>query len=496
VLPTAQGRLSYPIGYWNGLAACLAIQAVLLIWFGVHAGTRLWRAVSVALLPLPAFALYLTSSRGGFGAVIAGGLILLAVERRRLELLTGALLGAGGGALLIAYAQPRDALLDGLANGAARHQGWQVGLAILLCATAVGAVRHLLDRPLTGLRLPVSWRIIAPTLIGAAVVAVVLINPESRVNELSEAESAGPGSGHLLSAGGSNRERYWHAALDAYASSPATGIGAGNFGLYWNAHPRTELPLVNAHSLYLETLAEVGIVGLLLVLGFFAAAVGAGWQARAAPGGEAAAALAVVAAGALTAGLEWTWQIPAAFVPVVVGVAVLTAGFSQGRAVTGAGKGSASRFGLGIAMIAIAWASIWAAGILLITNLKLDSSRAAAARGDLAAAADDAHDAANVQPWSPEPRLQLALVEELSDNLGAARRAAGQAIDRAPGDWRGWAVAARVDARATDFRLAGAELVEAQELSPLPLPSEFGEPLRDEIVKAGRKAVEESQGAR
>ena len=237
-LPTAQGRLSYPIGYWNGLAACLAIQSLLLIWFGARAATRLWRAVSVALLPLPALALYLTSSRGGFGAVIAGGLVMLVVERRRLQLLAGALLGAAGGALLITYAHSHGAFLDGLTNAAARHQGWRVALATLVCALAVGLLRHLLDRPLTELKLPVSWRIVAPVLIAAAAVAVLLINPEGRINEAtSAAENAGPGSGHLLSAGGSNRARYWEVALDAYASSPATGVGAGNFGLYWNAHP-------------------------------------------------------------------------------------------------------------------------------------------------------------------------------------------------------------------------------------------------------------------
>ncbi len=489
-LPTAQGRLSYPIGYWNGLAACLAIQALLLIWFGARAATRHWRVISVALLPLPALALYLTSSRGGFGAVIAGGLVMLVVERRRLQLLVGALLGAAGGALLITYAHSHGAFLDGLTNAAARHQGWQVALATLVCALAVGLLRYLIDRPLTDLRLPVSWRILAPALIAVAAVTVVLINPEGRINQATPAaDNAGPGSGHLLSAGGSNRTRYWQVALDAYASSPVTGVGGGNFGLYWNAHPEVAIPLVNAHSLYLETLAELGVVGLLLLLGFLATAAIVGWRSRAAPGGEAAAALAVLAAGAVTAGLEWTWQIPAAFTPVIVAVGLLTASPAEVPVARSAQIPHGSpRFGLGIAMIGVAWASIWAAGILLITELKLDSSRSAAARGDLATAADDARGAASVQPWSPEPRLQLALVEELSDNLRAARGAAGLAIDRGPGDWRPWAVAARIDAREGHLALAGTELVKAQELSPLNLPDEFVDPVRKQAFKASREA--------
>jgi hypothetical protein len=485
VLPTARGRLSYPIGYWNGLAAILAAQSLLLMWFGARATTRLWRAVAIGLLPLPVLALYLTSSRGGFAAVVAGGLVLIAIERRRLILLAGAVLGAAGGGLLVVFADPRGAFLDGLANEAARDQGLEVGLATLVCVLAVGFIRYLLDAPLVELaRRAVPWRIAAPALVAVALVAVLLVDPEAHVDY---ARDAGPGSGHLLSAGGSNRSAYWETALDAFASKPVTGIGGGNYVLYWNAHPEVALPVVNAHSLYLEMLAELGILGLLGVLGFLGTAALVGWRARAARP-EAAPALAVLAAGAVTAGLEWTWQIPAAFVPAIAAVGLLTAAPSEAPAprrqpVRGGSSGS---FGLGIAIIGIAWASIWAAAIVLITDFKLDASRAAAARGDLVAAANDARDAASVQPWSPEPRLQLALVDELAGNLRAARVAAGLAIDRAPGDWRAWATAARIDARRERYPAAGAAFIKADELSPLPVPHKF-DPVRQAVRKISRE---------
>jgi hypothetical protein len=491
VLPTAQGRLSYPIGYWNGLAACLAIQAILLLWFGAHGASRRLRALAVGLIPLPGLALYLTSSRGGFAAAVAGGLVLVALERRRVQLVANFALGAAGGALLIAFAHSRGSFLDGLANSTAKDQGLEVGLAALLCVLVVGFVRYQLDRRLAELRLPpVSWRVAVPLLIVAAAVAVWLLNPESHINEAPASAGAGPRSGHLLSAGGSNRSQYWEAALNAFASKPVTGIGAGNFALYWNAHPETALPLLNAHSLYLETLAELGILGLLFVLGFFAAAVSAGWRARdVLGGGEAAPALAVLGAGAVTAAIEWSFQIPAAFVPVIVVAGLLTAAPSKARAAApaGASTGSPSPFGLGIAVIAIAWASIWAAGTLLVSDYKLDASRGAASRDDLAAAASDARDAAMVQPWSPEPRLQLGLVEELGGDLKAARNAIGLAIDRAPGDWRPWAAAARIDARAGNLPAAGTELLRAEELSPIPLPNEFVDPVRQEARRESSK---------
>src|SRR5439155_26354943 len=72
LLPSVRTRLSYPLNYWNGLAACMAMAIVLLAWLGTHAATRTGRALSVAALPVPALALFLTSSRGGVFALVAG----------------------------------------------------------------------------------------------------------------------------------------------------------------------------------------------------------------------------------------------------------------------------------------------------------------------------------------------------------------------------------------------------------------------------------------
>jgi tetratricopeptide (TPR) repeat protein len=116
--------------------------------------------------------------------------------------------------------------------------------------------------------------------------------------------------------------------------------------------------------------------------------------------------------------------------------------------------------------------------VILVSELRLDDSQAAAARGDLAQAADDARGASSVEPWSPEAPLQLALVEELQGDLDAARSAAGRAIDLAPGDWRGWAVAARIDDGRGDRGAAARERARARALTPVPLPAEFAAPRR------------------
>ena len=71
----------------------------------------------------------------------------------------------------------------------------------------------------------------------------------------------------LLSISGSHRYQYWVAAIHAFESSPWKGIGPGTFEFYWAQHNSLGEFVVNAHSLYVETLAELGIVGLLLVGG-------------------------------------------------------------------------------------------------------------------------------------------------------------------------------------------------------------------------------------
>ncbi|HEY4564041.1 MAG TPA: hypothetical protein VIJ36_13750, partial [Thermoanaerobaculia bacterium] len=43
-VPNAAGRLAYPVGYWNGAGALMAVAAVLLAHAAVTASARAWRA--------------------------------------------------------------------------------------------------------------------------------------------------------------------------------------------------------------------------------------------------------------------------------------------------------------------------------------------------------------------------------------------------------------------------------------------------------------------
>ena len=80
--------------------------------------------------------------------------------------------------------------------------------------------------------------------------------------------------------------------------------------------------------------------------------------------------------------------------------------------------------------------------------------------------AQDASDASTLQPWAPEPWLQLALVEERAGNLPAAREQIEEAIERAPDDWSLWITASRIERQAGDREAAEAAYRRAQSLNP------------------------------
>jgi tetratricopeptide (TPR) repeat protein len=122
------------------------------------------------------------------------------------------------------------------------------------------------------------------------------------------------------------------------------------------------------------------------------------------------------------------------------------------------------------------FACIWIAGVSLLSTVQLDESRAAADEGDLDDAAENARYAAAIEPWSPEPRIELAGIEVLRGRLDEAQDAAAEAVDRAPGDFRTHLVLARILSRQAEAAEARAELERANALSPLPLPPDLPPP--------------------
>jgi O-antigen ligase len=102
----------------------------------------------------------------------------------------------------------------------------------------------------------------------------------------------------------SNRYEYWRVAAREFADHPLIGGGASSFRVAWLRHRTINESVRDAHSLYLETAAELGLVGLAALAVFIAGIVG---LARHAPKASAAALVVYAVHG----GLDWDWEMPA-----------------------------------------------------------------------------------------------------------------------------------------------------------------------------------------
>jgi O-antigen ligase len=119
----------------------------------------------------------------------------------------------------------------------------------------------------------------------------------------------GANRGQSLSPVGEQRPHYWHVALYDYGAHPVLGSGAATFGDYfWRKHRPSHGFSRVAHSLYLETLAELGPFGLALLAAALlvplAALRGRQKPLVAAAGGAYVAFLAHAA-------IDWDWQVAA-----------------------------------------------------------------------------------------------------------------------------------------------------------------------------------------
>lgn len=471
-------RLSYPVHYWNGLAALVAIGLPLTLLFASSARTRVVRSLAAAALPLLMLTSYLTFSRAGIGTGVVVLAVFIAFAADRLpKLLTLAAAGIGAAILCLGVAS-RDALHDGLVNGSAESQGtemivWAVVVCLAVAAAQVG-IAALMKRG----RRP-SWTRVPrrQARIGAGVVAglllIVLIagNAPGRASdawdEFKTADGPGESSGRLTSAAGENRYVYWSSAVDENATAPLIGTGSGTFEFWWTQNREADDVVQDTHSLYFQTLGELGIIGLLILVGFMLTvliAAGRGAIRARSPGDRTllAAVLASCFAFFFAAAVDWLWQIPVLAVAMllVAAVAVGPEGEREGgkAPLTLLWRAGAALFSL-LAIVAIA--------MPLASTSQLRESESDIREGDLTAALAAARGAENALPAAAAPRLQQALVLELGGDLPAAAQAARAATEREATNWRTWLILSRIEAQRGNADAALAAYREAKSLNPL-----------------------------
>lgn len=482
VLPTERARLSYPLTYWNGVATLIAIGISLLLWTATAARHLGIRALSVAALPVLALVAYYTLSRGGVVEAAVGLAVLLALHPRRLTLLPPLLLGAVGAAVLISAASGRAELADGLLTAPALEQGDEMALITFAVCAAIGLLggglqivrrRKLVSMPQIGR--DGAIRATLATAITAVAVALALGLParlSSTWETFKQPITPGADPDRFTSSTGSGRYQWWESAIDASASDRLTGLGPGTFE-YWWARGDGAIPgfVRDAHSLYLETLGELGVIGMALIVAFVFGIVGVGIK-RALRGRRDLERVELVAAGtaaaatfAAAAAIDWSWEmtvLPVVF--LLLGAALL--GRSAAPPPAGKAESAASAMAVRTALIGVAVASIVVIAVPMLSERSIRSSKDQVDDGRLLDALESARRAGDLLPPAATPDIQEALILELGGNLPAAADAAREATEDEPTNFRTWLVLSRVEALLGNTAASSEAYREARSLNP------------------------------
>ena len=432
--PGASFRLARPLGYANALAIFAAIGILLALGFSARGRTMALRAAGSGALVVLAPTLYFTYGRGAWLALAAGVAVLLALERDRLQMLAGLVALAVPPAIAVVLASRTHPVTSAPGSiAAARHDGRLLAVAVVVLTVFAALVPAGFDR-LRGKRVLAAAAVLAA--VALAVGALVRVGgPRAAVLRAYHAFNApaplvkSNESQRLFSLSGSNRSEYWRVAWREVEAHPWLGGGAGSYQRFWLRHRRNALPVLDAHSLYLETLAELGPVGLVLLLCALAIPLAAVRSARAHP--LAAAAAGAYAAFLVHAAIDWDWEMPA------VTVAALGCGVALLLAARGA---ETSPLGRRAQVPAVAVAVLLCAAAIggYVGNQASASASDALDAEHLPAAAGDARRARTWEPWSPEPwrllgeaQLQQGRVEQARSSFQSGLREDGR-------DWELW----------------------------------------------------------
>jgi hypothetical protein len=273
----------------------------------------------------------------------------------------------------------------------------------------------------------------------AAAVAFAALNGPDRVSsnyhhfvEGNAVVMTGDLRARLGDVGNNRRIDQWKVALDGYREDRFKGLGAGTYANLWNRRRPVTFAIQDAHSLYVEVLAELGVVGLVLLvvpLGLVAFALARGiWRSR--DRYVYAGLLAALLAWLVRAALDWDWEMPAITIWVFCagGAALAVSRHSDRRPLRLAGV---PRLGLTLLCLAVA---IMPAAVA-VAQYRLEKARTALGQRDCRTATREARGALDVIGFLAEPHQVLAYCSVRSGDLATAASETNEAVRRDPQNW-------------------------------------------------------------
>lgn len=281
-------------------------------------------AAAAAAAPLGA-GVYLSFSRGALVALV-GGLIVLLVLAPTWTQLRGTAIAfeaAVAGTVLAAVSGAVRTLSGDTSTRETEGALVLLGLVLVMALAAAlmpwTAAAEAADRTRLG-RLPLpTWAGTAAAVLVVALVAVPVVVARGGDGPSQRARAS------RFTTSSSKRYEYWKVALRSFADHPVQGVGSGGFRAEWvREHPEADR-VRDAHSLELETLGELGLIGALLLaalLGGVALSARAVQRSDPALAAGPAAALVVFA---VHSAVDWDWELPAVSLPMLALAGLLAA---------------------------------------------------------------------------------------------------------------------------------------------------------------------------
>jgi hypothetical protein len=340
---SAEGRLEQPLTYWNATGELAAIGVVLVARLAGDA-RRPWalRAAALAAAAPLGLGLYLSFSRGALFACAAGVITLAVALPERAQLRAGLLSLVT--VVLAAVASSPFGGVTGMSGSLGTREGQGAGVLVALVAIAVAAVlvgrRLLQPGPSGAVRLPRHAPLIALVVVCAGLALAIVAG----AHEASGRPLAGGAT--RLTTFESNRYDYWRVALHAFGQEPLRGIGAGGWAVKWlQRRPHGVGGAEDAHSLPLQTAAELGIVGLIFLAMFLGGLAVAARRAHRISAAAATGPLAAFVAYIAHSPLDWDWEMPALTLVALILAGALLIGADDPPATTAGGLGDRARDG-------------------------------------------------------------------------------------------------------------------------------------------------------
>jgi hypothetical protein len=479
-LSIAPGRLSYPVTYWNALGVMAAVGALLLLHLSADEEEPLAiRAAAAGGVPILAVVVLFTFSRGSIVAGFAGILLYLALTRGAGQIAalvatgpaTAVALVSAYGAEQLASAEPTQA--------AAVEQGQDV--ALVLAAVVVNAI---VIRAAIGVAAPritrlverrasaaVAVRAIWGTVVLVAVAGLLAVGAPAKGRDAVDEFFNGPAKpeqsvdlrSRLAGAESSGRVEQWEVALDGFSERPLHGHGAASYEQLWNEGRSTDERMLDAHSLFLEVLAELGLVGgVLLVVALGGMLVAFVVRGR---GDDRMLHMALVSAAVLWclhAATDWDWETPATGIWLFA-----LGGLAAARAAAPPGHErdephqSKWPVALGLAWIALAIGPL----VVMLSEGRLVAAQNALTQDDCRLAADEALSSIEILSSRREPYEVLGFCRAMQGFPRQGTEAMVKAVERDPDNWEARYALALVRAQAGEDPRD--DLERARRMSPL-----------------------------